>query len=103
MAPAPLDDPWHEDLLLLATHAQRHEQDALGGQPISRLEREHLVEIALVRYHELEPGAELPESLDHVRPETSCHRHACVRELERDVPLIDGQVRRWLGARRLEL
>src|SRR3989442_15353754 len=55
MAPAPLDDPWHEDLLLFAPHAQRHEQDALRGYPVSRLQREHLAEIALARHHELEP------------------------------------------------
>src|SRR2546421_8198664 len=69
VAPTPLDHARHQGFLIVATHAERHEQDALGGQSVSRLDREDLGEVVLVAHDELEPGPEIAEALDRLGPE----------------------------------
>src|SRR5262245_14849447 len=51
---APADHAGHQRLLLGGEHPERHQQDAIGGQSMPGLDREHLVDVSLVADDELE-------------------------------------------------
>src|SRR5207302_751084 len=74
-----------------------------GRQSVPRLDREHLVHVLLGADDELEPGAEIAEARDRGRAEPPRLRYPRVGELERDVPLIDGDRGRELRPRGLDL
>jgi hypothetical protein len=91
VAPAPVDHSGHAVRLLRALHAERHQQDPVGWNPVRGLDREHLLHVRLVRHHELEPRGEREESRDRLRAQADAVGHLRMRELQRDVPLIDGR------------
>jgi hypothetical protein len=68
-----------------------------------RLDLQHLIDVALRRHHEFEPRIALAKGGDRFWAQPRVSGNARMRELQGDVPLIDGHVRRSHRARGLDL